>query len=154
MLDWLGDNLGNLVSTGLQGYGLYSQNQAQDKYYNTLQQANADKQALADEQYQYDLAVSQLMSGGSGGGGGGSSAPKFDQNMLNVYKDYMGKAEAQYTPWIEGAKSLLPKANSAYGTGLGIAEQMAKMYSTPEALQRMNQSVPSYSIGLDIYGKK
>ena len=158
LFDWLGDNLGNIGSAALQGYGVYSQNQAADKYFNTVQQAQADKQDLANQQYQYDLMVSQLMSSGGGGrrggGGGGGSRNVLTPEMFNIYKDYMAKAEAQYKPWIDAAQPIIPKANQAYGTGLGIAEALAKAYTTPEMLQSYNQSVPAYQIGFNIQRSK
>lgn len=154
LFDWLGDNLGTLGSAALQGYGVYSQNQSADKYYDAVAQAQADKQRLANDQYNYDLMVSQLMGSGGGGGrrggGGGGSQKHLTPEMFNVYKDYMSKAEAQYTPWIEAAKPIIPQASQAYGTGLGIAEALAKAYTSPEMMQTYNQSVPAYKIGFNI----
>lgn len=152
LFDWIGDNLGTLGSAALQGYGVYSQNQSANKYYDTVAQAQADKQNLANQQYRYDLLLAQEMASGGGGGGGGSRT-YFTPEMLNLYKDYMSKAEAQYKPWIDAAQPIIPKASQAYGTGLGIAEALAKAYTTPEMLQTFNQGVPAYQIGFNLKGK-
>lgn len=149
-------DLGSILSAGLQGLGIYQQQKAQDKYYDQLAKADADKQQLANDQYNYELQVAQLMKGGSsgGGGGGGRSAPKFTPEMLGIYKDYMNRAEALYKPTIDAAAPLLPKATTAYGSALDGVSSLLKAYQSPEMLQRMNQSTPASSIAYNIPRKR
>ena len=146
-MDW--GFLGDLGSAALGGYAVYQQQKGQDEYYDSLDRADRDKQQLDQDKYNYDLKVAALMQsggGGGGGGGGGSSGPKYTQDMLNIYQDYMNRAQNLYQPYIDAAKPLIPKAADAYGKGIDSAVSMLDAYSTPEMKNRMFQSVPAANI--------
>lgn len=142
-------NLGNLVSTGLQLYGGYQQQQAQNDLYDSYRAAeDAQTQAMNDEaEYQQYLAS---FSGGGGGGGGGGGAPKMDQGMLDAWQGLFNKAEAQYKPYSDAGARAIGPMTDGYLQGLKSASGMVDAYSTPEMLQRMNQSVPASSIQYNI----
>lgn len=146
-------DFGSLFNSAITAYGTYAQQQAQDKYYDTMRQAEQDKNQYYNDQavYDYESKVAALMAGGGGsGGGGGGGSPKMTSEMLQMYKDYMSKAEAMRQPYIDAGKSVLPQRTEAYKQGLGVSSKLAEMYSSPEALQRMNQNVPAYNIAFNI----
>ena len=144
-MDW-----GTVLNAGIKGYSIYDQQRQQKKYIDSLRKMEQQQIDYARQQNdaQFEAQVQALMqSGGGGGGGGGGGAPRMNSAMLQEWRNYMNKAEEMYKPYAEAAKTLLPAKTEAMQTGLGLASQLAKAYSTPEMLTQ--RSTPAYSIGFN-----
>lgn len=147
--------LGNLGSLVMQGIGLTQQQNAQNKYWDTMQQLQEQKQSEGDAQY--EAMVSYLMENGTPSGGGGGSAPSrryVTPEMLGIYKDYMSKAQSLYQPTIDATKTLMPQASSAYEKALSGASGLLGEYMSPEMQKKMNQGLPASSIQYTFNNKR
>lgn len=142
---------GDLAQTAGNIFGIYSQNKDRENYYNTVAQAEAQRAQQAQAQYEYDLALRQMMASDSGGSsGGGSSGPRITSEMIDTYKGYMDKGIAELQPYADAGKAILPGATEATKNAVSGVNNLLSFYNTPEGQRMFNQSVPAYSIAFDI----
>lgn len=144
-------SLGNL-------YGVYSQRQAQENYFDTMRQMEQDQQAVTNQQAdaEYESQVNYLMTYGDPSmlsGGGGSVRPKVTSEMIDTYKDYMNKASAALTPYSDAAKSLLPQQTAIAKQQASALSSLSDLYNTKNIYKTLNPNIPAYAVKFNL-GRK
>lgn len=159
---WLSTNkdwLKPVVSTGLGAYQAANENGTRSDYADMLRAAEQRNYDDSKDAYDsYNSWAQQNAAASAGAANARAAAARATEaarqgalkKAMKTEKKYYDTAQGYLAPWRESAARLLPQAEATYSGSLSGMNNLMQMLQSPEAMAKMNASVPAYSVNLGL----